>query len=78
VKTKHLFAVAIAFVFLALASALWARPYTITCPYDGDSMYFDHQVGFGDQAVCWYSHRHYDTDAGGMVKHKAYVSCNED
>lgn len=66
------------FAILALASAikLWARPFTITCPYDGDSMMFDHQVGFGDRAVCWYSHEHLDTTYPFQrVKHSAYVPC---
>lgn len=70
---KMLFVIAI---LAALASAVWAMPFSITCPYDGESMSYDHQVGFGQNAVCWYSHMHWDSQARAMVKHKAYVSCN--
>jgi len=63
--------------------ALWAHPVSIKCPIDGDFMTFDHQVGTGDQAVCWYSHTAYvsnpDPDGVGpvAVKHKAYTSCDD-
>jgi hypothetical protein len=43
-------------MLLAAALLAWAHPYSIACPIDGKPMSFDHQVGYGDKAVCWYSH----------------------
>lgn len=61
---------------IALASIpLWAHPFNIKCPYDGDYMSFDHQVGYGRDAYCWYSHTHFD--GGKSVKHEAYISCDD-
>jgi hypothetical protein len=47
-------------ILLTLTVVAMAHPFTIKCPIDGQSMMFDHQVGFGKDAVCWYSH--YGTD----------------
>lgn len=70
---KKALIVLVAILALASAVKLWARPFTIKCPYDGDSMMFDHQVGIGRDAYCWYSHTAYEN--GRSVKHQAYVSC---
>jgi len=69
-------ALLIALAILALVSlpdTLLAHPFSIKCPRDGQSMWFDHQVGFGRDAYCWYSHQAYEE--GEMVKHEAYISC---
>jgi hypothetical protein len=55
-KKKHLFVIAALVAMASLATVLWARPFTISCPRDGSSMMFDHQVGIGRNAWCWYSH----------------------
>jgi len=61
-------------VALALGSlALWAYPFSIKCPIDGEDMYFTHQVGYGRDAVCWYAHNY--NDGTHTVKHEAYVPC---
>jgi hypothetical protein len=54
-----------------------AHPFTIKCPRDSEDMMFDHQVGYGKDAFCWYSHNVWDNNAGGMVKHEAYIACND-
>ena len=59
-------------LILVIAPLAFARPFTITCPYDGAAMWFTRQVGFGKSAVCWYSHTAYN---GG--KHEAYVLCGD-
>ena len=62
-------------VFL-LAAVAWARPTYILCPIDGAQMMFDHQVGYDEHAVCWYSHQAYDENHQ-PIKHQSYVNCNE-
>jgi hypothetical protein len=61
--------------------ALWARPGSIKCPIDGEYMFFDRQVGYGHDAVCWYSHMATVQNPGGQgvsrVKHEAYVPCGD-
>lgn len=76
---KFLFVLAAITALASLATALWARPFTINCPYDGESMTFDHQVGFGPSAVCWYKHTTLDASSypAHRVTHEAYVACGE-
>ena len=72
--------IAVAFVVLviaALTALAWAHPFSVTCPIDGESMYFDHQVGYGANAVCWYSHYGCDPRGKGCGKHEAYASCGD-
>lgn len=76
--------VAFALVVVALtfgAVALWARPGSIKCPIDGEYMFFDRQVGYGQDAVCWYSHMAHVPNPDGQgfvtVKHEAYVPCGD-
>ena len=78
-KRSVLLAISVAFAILLGSLALWARPASIKCPIDGEYMFFDHQVGFGDDAVCWYTHNHTDYDAEGAhrVRHDAYVPCGD-
>jgi hypothetical protein len=73
-------AAAVAFIVLVIAVFAWARPTYILCPIDGAQMMFDHQVGYDEHAVCWYSHWTYETNQKGLperVKHQGYVNCNE-
>jgi hypothetical protein len=75
---KKLKFVAIAILLVATALLAWAHPYSITCPIDGKSMLFDHKVGYGDQAVCWYSHtNNEETIPERAGYHEAYVNCND-
>lgn len=61
------------FLAMLLAALILAgHPFQIQCPRDGHAMYFDHQVGFGKDAVCWYSHV-----INGQVKHESYISCGD-
>ncbi len=76
-KKSSLFLLLIPAILLFASLALWARPFTIKCPIDGEPMSFDHQVGFGDGAVCWYSHYGTDPETGTSSKHQAYISCDE-
>lgn len=76
-KNKYVYALAVIAVIFALTSHLMAAPFTIKCPYDGQSMYGDHRVGFGQDAVCWYSHTVWDSEQGRTVKHEAYISCGD-
>jgi len=72
--------VAVAFLSLVLAVCAWARPTYILCPIDGAQMSFDHQVGYDEHAVCWYSHWTYETGQDGLparVKHQDHVNCDE-
>jgi hypothetical protein len=67
-------------LLLLLALSDLARPNYISCPIDGAPMRFDHQVGYNEHAVCWYSHMAYENGPDGLpkqVKHEAYVSCDE-
>lgn len=72
------------FVVAALTASslvLWARPLSIRCPIDSQIMVFDHQVGYGNGAACWYSHIAAvpSSDGRGLVtvKHEAYVPCGD-
>ena len=70
----------VAVAFLVVVVFAWARPTYILCPIDGAQMTFDHQVGYDEHAVCWYSHMAYETGKDGLpeqVKHQSYVNCNE-
>ncbi|MGB6023849.1 MAG: hypothetical protein WA254_22330 [Candidatus Sulfotelmatobacter sp.] len=67
---------AVAFISLMLALCAWARPFYILCPIDGAQMTFDHQVGYDEHAVCWYSHWTYDEN-NKRVKHEDHVLCSE-
>lgn len=60
-----------------VAIAVVAHPYTVKCPRDGNDMYFDHQVGYGKDAVCWYTHDAYEPGSFQSVKHEAYIQCND-
>jgi len=62
----------------ALTTLAGAHPATIKCPIDGGPMTFDHQVGAGKDAVCWYSHHGCDPQHPLVCgKHEAYVNCND-
>lgn len=62
--------------FLAVTAVAGSHPFTIKCPVDGQGMMFDHQVGWGKDAVCWYSHTVNDPqNVYRMVKHDAYIPC---
>ncbi len=79
---RRVWSVVLVAVALTLASvALWAHPISIKCPIDGQDMFFDHQVGYGEDAYCWYSHiaNVPSPDGSGMVatKHEAYVLCGD-
>ena len=65
----------IAAVLFMFSIPLWAQPLSVNCPIDAQPMYFDHMVGWGKNAVCWYSHLQYEN--GQMVKHNGYVPCND-
>lgn len=67
----------IAILIFALAILAWARPFTVACPIDGQGMMFDHQVGFGQSAVCWYSHQGYNPRTARTEKHEAYIPCGD-
>jgi hypothetical protein len=60
-----------------VAIHVMAHPWTVKCPRDGEDMTFDHQVGYGKDAVCWYSHNVWDIEARAIVKHEAYIACND-
>lgn len=62
-------------LLLMLAIQVVAHPFTVKCPRDAENMMFDHQVGYGSDAVCWYSHTTWEN--GTMVKHEAYIACND-
>ena len=67
-------------VFALFAVALaWARPITIKCPVDNITMYFDHKVGYGDDAVCWYHHNagYAPGDPKEYPAHDAYTPCGD-
>ncbi len=67
-------------VALMLASvALWAHPVSISCPIDGEYMFFERQLGYGTDAVCWYSHIHANYEYGkpATEKHEAYIPCGD-
>jgi hypothetical protein len=76
---KKLKLVAVVILLVATALLAWAHPFSITCPVDGHSMSFDHQVGYGDKAVCWYSHDNndYTGHPERSGHHEAYVNCND-
>ena len=70
--------IAVVILILATGVMAWAHPYSISCPVDGLAMHFDHQVGYGANAVCWYSHQTNDThDNGRTVTHEAYIPCGD-
>jgi hypothetical protein len=71
---KSLLALCILFLF-ATELLAGTHPFTVTCPRDGQQMMFDHQVGFGKDSVCWYSHTVFDSEAGSLVKHEAHIAC---
>jgi len=64
---------------VGLAALTWAgsHPYSIKCPVDGNPMAYDHQVGYGRDAVCWYSHRNCDGYPIHCEKHEAYIPCGD-
>jgi len=73
-----LISVAVMLLLTLVAIHVVAHPFTVKCPRDAQDMMFDHQVGYGQDAVCWYSHTVWDNDAGGrMMKHEAYIPCND-
>lgn len=74
-RLSMLFLAVVALFFAPMNAS--AHPYSIMCPVDGNTMMFDHQVGYGAQAVCWYSHMGWDSGSGRSVKHQAYVACND-
>jgi hypothetical protein len=63
-------------ILVALVGVALAHPYNIKCPRDGEYMTFDHQVGYGDDAVCWYSHEHTIPGTFNTEHHEAYIPCN--
>lgn len=66
------------FLLAALSGAFGAtteRPSSITCPIDGLQLQYDHDVGMGDNKVCWYSHYGTDPQTGKSGKHEAYAAC---
>jgi hypothetical protein len=74
--TKFVLKFVLAAVLVALGVIVaFAYPFSVTCPIDGGSMYFDHQVGFGSNAVCWYSHYGTDPQTGRLGHHEAYIGC---
>ncbi len=70
-----LVSVAVTLLLALVAIHVAAHPYTIKCPRDANDMTFDHQVGYGKDAVCWYSHTAYENSQ--YVKHEAYIACND-
>lgn len=67
-----------ALLLAATVTCAAAHPYTISCPIDGQAMGFDHQIGSGQEAVCWYSHRMAAADGSGKIEtHQAYVPCGD-
>jgi hypothetical protein len=64
-------------MLITLTVIALAHPFNVKCPIDGQNMMFDHQVGFGKDAVCWYSHEGCDPQTGTCGHHEAYVSCGD-
>jgi len=64
---------------LALGSLmLWARPSTILCPLDGETMKFYQQMGSGPDAHCWYSHKVVTNQPGVISKtHAKDIPCGD-
>lgn len=64
-------------VFALIAAAAFSYPASIKCPIDGEYMFFDHKVGYGEDSVCWYAHTHnvFDSHGAHSEKHTAYIPC---
>jgi hypothetical protein len=66
-------------VLLLSIGTVWADcPFSITCPYDGESMQNTYNCkGVGQTRACEFSHQHLVIDAHGshFVTHRAWASC---
>lgn len=74
--------VVLAALLLGYATFLFARPFSVPCPIDGQPMHWDgNQQGTGSRASCEYEHDAYVQNPGGLgshkVQHTTWVSCSD-
>jgi hypothetical protein len=66
----------------SFATWLYARPFSVPCPYDGQAMYFTgrmQSIGY-NQESCEYGHNAQVRDADGrgyhQVLHSTWIACD--